>query len=124
MNANELEREIRSFLEQELLVTFDESITPETDLFKAGVVESRNYLAIIKFLQSSLGVEMTDEDLFMNVLVSLSGILEFAKGSYSHDRYRHRRSKPPIPQCGIHGGFLEPADRRTLRYRRHAGLPS
>jgi D-alanine--poly(phosphoribitol) ligase subunit 2 len=80
MNANELEREIRSFLEQELLVTFDESITPETDLFKAGVIESRNYLAIIKFLQSRLGVEMTDEDLFMNVLVSLSGILEFAKG--------------------------------------------
>lgn len=80
MNANELERKIRSFLEQDLLIIFDDSITPETDLFKAGMIESRDYLAIIKFIQSHLGIEMTDEDLFMNVLVSLSGILAFAKG--------------------------------------------
>ncbi|MER5948449.1 acyl carrier protein [Streptomyces sp. NPDC001904] len=70
-------KQIKQFMEESLLVTFDEEITEDTDLFKAGVVESRDYLNILRFLQEDLKVEMTDEDLFMNVLVSLSGITEF-----------------------------------------------
>ncbi|CAL9361153.1 acyl carrier protein [Streptomyces sp. enrichment culture] len=70
-------KQIKQFMEESLLVTFEAEITEETDLFKAGVVESRDYLNILRFLQEDLKVEMTDEDLFMNVLVSLSGITEF-----------------------------------------------
>ncbi|MFG2605988.1 phosphopantetheine-binding protein [Streptomyces sp. NPDC048514] len=70
-------QQIRQFMEETLLVNFDEEITEDTDLFKAGVIESRDYLSILRFLQQDLKVEMTDEDLFMNVLVSLSGITEF-----------------------------------------------
>ncbi|WP_405659851.1 acyl carrier protein [Streptomyces sp. NBC_01166] len=69
--------QIRQFMEDTLLVDFDGEVTEDTDLFKAGVVESRDYLNILRFLQEDLKVEMTDEDLFMNVLVSLSGITEF-----------------------------------------------
>jgi acyl carrier protein len=79
MQTDALEQRIRTFMEEELLVTFDDTVTADTDLFKAGVVESRDYLRIIRFLQEDLGVAMTDEDLFMNVLVSLSGIVDFIR---------------------------------------------
>ena len=68
---------IKSFLEDRFLVTFDEYITEDTDLFKAGVIESEGYLNILKFLQEDLDIEMTDEDLFLNVFVSLSSIIDF-----------------------------------------------
>ncbi|MEV0468594.1 acyl carrier protein [Streptomyces prunicolor] len=60
-------------------MTFDDTVTADTDLFREGVVESRDYLRIIKFLQEDIGAAMTDEDLFMNVLVSLSGIVDFVR---------------------------------------------
>jgi acyl carrier protein len=66
-------------MQEELLVTFDDTVTADTDLFREGVVESRDYLRIIKFLQEDIGAAMTDEDLFMNVLVSLSGIVDFVR---------------------------------------------
>ena len=79
MHSDVLEQRIRTFMQEELLVTFDDTVTPDTDLFREGVVESRDYLRIIKFLQEDIGAAMTDEDLFMNVLVSLSGIVDFVR---------------------------------------------
>lgn len=72
-------QKIKSFLEERFLVKFSDNITAETDLFKAGVIESIGYMSIIRFLQDELGITMTDEDLFSNVLVSLSGMVEFIK---------------------------------------------
>ncbi|WP_019059253.1 hypothetical protein [Streptomyces prunicolor] len=79
MHSDVLEQRIRTFMQEELLVTFDDTVTADTDLFREGVVESRDYLRIIKFLQEDIGAAMTDEDLFMNVLVSLSGIVDFVR---------------------------------------------
>jgi D-alanine--poly(phosphoribitol) ligase subunit 2 len=79
-------KQIKQFMEDTLLVTFAEEVTEDTDLFKAGVVESRDYLNILRFIQEDLKVEMTDEDLFVNVLVSLSGIIEFVHQKQSANR--------------------------------------
>jgi D-alanine--poly(phosphoribitol) ligase subunit 2 len=70
---------IKSFLEERFFVKFNDQITDETDLFKAGVVESKGYMGIVRFLQDDLKIEMTDEDLFSNVLVSLANIVDFVK---------------------------------------------
>jgi D-alanine--poly(phosphoribitol) ligase subunit 2 len=77
MTPDEIEARIVTFVRQDLLVELDDTVTPDTDLFRAGVIESRDYLKILRFLQSDLGVEMTDEDLFANVLVSLNGMVGF-----------------------------------------------
>lgn len=68
---------IKSFLEERFLVEFNDEITEDTDLFKAGVIESKGYMSIIKFIREDLSVEMTDEDLFTNVFASLSNIVDF-----------------------------------------------
>lgn len=70
---------IKKFLEERFLVKFGGGITEETDLFKAGVIESKGYMSILKFLQDDMQIEMTDEDLFSNVLVSLSSIVSFVQ---------------------------------------------
>jgi hypothetical protein len=80
VDSSEVQRRIRAFMERDLLVEFDGTVTPQTDLFSAGVIESRDYLSIIRFLRDDLGIPVTDEDLFSNVLVSLDGIDAFVRG--------------------------------------------
>ncbi|MCG8915265.1 hypothetical protein L6E12_05600 [Actinokineospora sp. PR83] len=77
--ADAVRTAVREFFERELLVTFDDEVKPDTDLFKAGIIRSRDYLRILVFLQRDLGVVMTDEELFANVLVSLDGVAEFVE---------------------------------------------
>ncbi|MBY9081330.1 acyl carrier protein [Paenibacillus sp. HN-1] len=72
-------QKVKTFLEERFLVNFGEEITEDTDLFKAGIIESKGYMGIIKFLQDELNIEMTDEDLFMNVFASLSNIVDFVE---------------------------------------------
>jgi acyl carrier protein len=77
MSRDEIAARITAFIEHDLLVELGADATGDTDLFRAGVVESRDYLRILRFIQSDLGVEMTDEELFVNVLVSVNGMIEF-----------------------------------------------
>ncbi|UJF34785.1 acyl carrier protein [Paenibacillus hexagrammi] len=72
-------QKVKSFLEERFLVNFGEDITEDTDLFKAGIIESKGYMGIITFLQDDLHIEMSDEDLFMNVFASLSNIVDFVE---------------------------------------------
>ncbi|ALB45652.1 hypothetical protein [Clostridium beijerinckii] len=73
---NNYER-VKSFLEERFLIEFGGDINDDTDLFKAGVIESKGYMNIIKFIKSDLGIEMTDDDIFLNVFTSLSNIMDF-----------------------------------------------
>lgn len=78
MTTHDIERRIMRFLETDLLVDLPADLAPDTDLFKAGLIASVDYLRIIKFLRADLGVPITDDDLFTNVFVSISGITHYA----------------------------------------------
>lgn len=68
---------LKCFFAEQFFVEFNNEITEETDLFKAGIIESKGYMNIIKYLQDELHIEMTDEDLFSNIFVSFSNIINF-----------------------------------------------
>ncbi|MEV8326828.1 phosphopantetheine-binding protein [Kitasatospora sp. NPDC059811] len=68
---------IRLYLEDRFLFEFDDVITPDTDLFKAGVIDSFGYVRMMKFLESEFSVEISPEDILVNVFVSLTAIDEF-----------------------------------------------
>lgn len=68
---------IRRYLEDRFLFEFDAEITPDTDLFKAGVIDSFGYVSMMQFLEEQFSVRIAAEDMVSNVFVSLNAIDEF-----------------------------------------------
>ncbi len=79
MNA-ELTAELKHYLENEALFTFGDEITEDTDLFKAGVLDSFGYVSLMNHVQQRYGVEL-GEQMLDTVLVSLSAIVKFVEAN-------------------------------------------
>lgn len=73
-----LTAELKSHLEHEALFEFGGEITEDTDLFKAGVLDSFGYISLMNHIHERYGVEL-GEDLLDSVLVSLTAIAEFVE---------------------------------------------
>ncbi|MFF2945449.1 acyl carrier protein [Streptomyces niveus] len=69
--------QIRRFIEEYFLVEFGADVTPETDLFKAGVIDSFGYVQLMAFLERKFSLKLTGEEILLNVLVSLDAIDAF-----------------------------------------------
>ncbi|GMQ63941.1 hypothetical protein [Vallitalea maricola] len=67
------------FFEERYFVSFGEDFEEDTDLFKAGIIESKGYISIINFLRNDLDIDMTDEDIFLNVFATVADIVKFIK---------------------------------------------
>ncbi|GGP81485.1 acyl carrier protein [Saccharothrix coeruleofusca] len=75
-----LTAELKDYLESEALIRFGEEITEDTDLFKAGVLDSFGYIALMNHLHERYGVEL-GEELLDSVRVSLRAIVELVEAS-------------------------------------------
>lgn len=75
-----LTAELQSYLEDEALFRFGDEITEDTDLFKAGVLDSFGYISLMNHVHERYGVEL-GEDLLDSVLVSLRALVEFVEAS-------------------------------------------
>ncbi|SES33227.1 Acyl carrier protein [Lentzea xinjiangensis] len=73
-----LTAELKRYLENEALFTFGDEITEDTDLFKAGVLDSFGYVSLMNHVQQRYGVEL-GEQMLDSVLVSLSAIVKFVE---------------------------------------------
>lgn len=70
-----VEEKIRDFIGSNFLVEFGVDFRGDTDLFKAGVVDSFGYLQLITFLQDEFSVVYSDEEMLTNIMVSLDAIV-------------------------------------------------
>lgn len=68
---------IREFMENQFLIEFGEEFPPETDLFRAGVMDSFGYVQLCRFLEKTYQFRFTEEEMTSNILVSLQLIEEF-----------------------------------------------
>ncbi|WP_411127857.1 acyl carrier protein [Streptomyces sp. x-19] len=64
-------------MEDRFLVEFGEDVTPDTDLFKAGVMDSFGYLQLMDFLEAEFGVKISSDEILGNIFVSLATIDDF-----------------------------------------------
>lgn len=69
--------ELKEYLEEQFMFEFDAEITEETDLFKAGILDSFGYISLMTHIEQSYGVRFGEDELLGNVMVSLAGIAEF-----------------------------------------------
>jgi acyl carrier protein len=63
-------------MEDQFLFEFGGDIADDTDLFKAGVIDSFGYIQMIDYLQAEFGIVFEDEDMLTNIMVSLDRIVE------------------------------------------------
>jgi acyl carrier protein len=76
--------ELKRYMEDRFLFTFDEEITEDTDLFKAGILDSYGYIELMAHIEETYGVKFTEEELLSNVMVSLSSITGFVTSHLHH----------------------------------------
>ncbi|MET9414601.1 phosphopantetheine-binding protein [Streptomyces klenkii] len=68
---------IRKFIEDRFLVEFGGEVTDDSDLFKAGVMDSFGYIQLMSFLEDEFSIGVTDEEMLTDVFVSLDAIDAF-----------------------------------------------
>lgn len=69
---------IRIFLEQSLLVDFEEGVDSDSDLFRLGLIDSYGYIEIIRFIESAFDVTFKDSELLLDIETSLRGLASLA----------------------------------------------
>lgn len=80
-----MEEKIKRFIEETFLFEFDDNITPETDLFKAGVIDSFGYVRLMHFLASEFNVRYSDQELLSNILVTYDSLVASVRSKMGSD---------------------------------------
>ncbi|MEU8698863.1 phosphopantetheine-binding protein [Streptomyces sp. NPDC048680] len=68
---------IRNMIEEQFLVEFDDELTDQSDLFKAGVIDSFGYVQLLSSIEEEFSIQLKDEDFLKNILTSLESIDAF-----------------------------------------------
>ncbi len=67
---------IKKYIEENFLVKFDKkTLTVNSDLFEADVIDSFGMVEMISFLEKEFKVHFNDEDLMSPKLASIEGIV-------------------------------------------------
>lgn len=69
-------QKLTDYLEESFMFEFSDEITQQSDLFKAGIIDSYGYIKLIKYLQTEFGVTFSEEEILDNIFVSLQSLAE------------------------------------------------
>ena len=75
---------IRAFLARQFLFEFDDQVTPESNLFQLGLIDSYGFVELVAFLESEFNVTFTDAELVGSPLNSLAHIVTAIQGKTEH----------------------------------------
>ncbi|MEV5856556.1 acyl carrier protein [Streptomyces anulatus] len=68
---------LRNMIEEQFLVEFDEELNDQSDLFKAGVIDSFGYVQLLGSIEEEFSIQLKDEDFLKDILTSLESIDAF-----------------------------------------------
>jgi acyl carrier protein len=71
--------ELRDFIRQNLIVTVDDPIADDDNLFENGFVDSLFALQLVAFVENRFGVRVDDNDLDLANFSSVSRIVAFVR---------------------------------------------
>lgn len=69
------EAAIREYMRTNLLVDFDDTVTPQSNLFQLGLIDSFGFIELVTFLETAFQIKFSDEDLLDGSLNTLAGIV-------------------------------------------------
>ncbi|MFC3051546.1 acyl carrier protein [Kordiimonas pumila] len=71
-----MDNKIRTFMEEQFLIEFDETFPENSNLFMEGVLDSFGYVELCHFLEREYDIKFSEREMTSNVLVSLTQIQE------------------------------------------------
>ncbi len=75
--VQEIKEQVQSFLTRQFLFEFDErEITPSTDLFLSGIIDSFGSVELVTFIETKFKIKLSDEDFLSGSLKSLNLIIK------------------------------------------------
>jgi len=67
---------IKTFLEDELLLEFNNKTTSSTNLFESGAIDSFGFIELITFLEQKFKIKISEEEIHSNALTTFEKITE------------------------------------------------
>jgi len=71
-----MKEKILKYMHETFLLELNDQITEDSDLFKAGIIDSFGYLKLIEFLESEFNIKFSEDEILTNVFVNISSILD------------------------------------------------
>lgn len=75
MNDNSVREIVGKFMSDTFLFDFDTKITPHSDLFEAGFIDSFGFVQLIGFIEEFFQIEISEDELASDEIRSLNGII-------------------------------------------------
>jgi len=79
-----MRHQLRQYLQEQFLFEFNDDITEETDLFKAGILDSFGYIMLLTHIEDCYGVRLSEDERLGSIMVSLSRMVEFVESTRAH----------------------------------------
>jgi len=65
------------FIEEQFLIEFGAEVTPQSDLFKDGIIDSYGYIQLMAFLEEEFSLDIEAEEFLMDVPATLDALDSF-----------------------------------------------
>ncbi|MGW1784016.1 acyl carrier protein [Streptomyces sp. NPDC002143] len=65
------------FIEEQFLIEFGADVTPQSDLFKDGVIDSFGYIQLMSFLEREFSLNIKSEEFLLDVPATLEALDRF-----------------------------------------------
>jgi acyl carrier protein len=69
------ERRVRNFMMQQFLFEFGVAVTPDTNLFEAGLIDSFGFIELVAFIEQEFQIKFSDAELIGTALNSLNNVV-------------------------------------------------
>lgn len=68
---------ITRYIEEQFLIEFGTDVTPQSDLFKDGIIDSFGYIQLMSFLEEEFSLDIQSEEFLLDVPATLEAIDKF-----------------------------------------------
>ncbi|WP_416970863.1 acyl carrier protein [Streptomyces sp. 4F14] len=65
------------FIEEQFLIEFGAEVTPQSDLFKDGVIDSYGYIQLMSFIEEEFSLDIKTEEFLLDVPATLEALDRF-----------------------------------------------
>lgn len=76
MEKTEIAEKVQKFMKEMFQLELSHDITVNSDLFKLGVINSYGYIKLLSFLKNEFIVELSEDEVLSNILVTISSIVD------------------------------------------------
>jgi acyl carrier protein len=76
VTTEDIEDKVKNYLAKHQLIEFGGAIDSGTDLFSAGLIDSFNYIELIRHLEREFQMKFASEEILSDVVVSVNGLTQ------------------------------------------------